>query len=70
MVVIGVVPVTLGGEAFPGCTEIFKQTVIVQCEFKAATSVFLYWFLGLLGLNLSGNSLQGSKKFARSSIIS
>lgn len=41
MVVIGVVPGTLGGEAFPGCTEIFKQTVIVQCEFKAATSVLM-----------------------------
>lgn len=50
MVVIGVVPVTLGGEAFPGCTEIFKQTVIVQCEFKAATSILLVF--RVIGLKL------------------
>lgn len=50
VVVIGVVPVTLGGEAFPGCTEIFKQTVIVQCEFKAATSVLLVF--RVIGLKL------------------
>lgn len=51
MVVIGVVPVTLGGEAFPGCTEIFKKTVIiVQCEFKAVTSILLVF--RVIGLKL------------------
>lgn len=50
MVVIGVVPVTLGGKAFPGCTETFKQTFIVQCEFNAATSVLMV--LRVTGLKL------------------
>lgn len=65
MVVIGVVPVTLGGEAFAGCTEIFKQSVIVYCKLEAAISVLL----GFFWLNLSGSSLQWSKKFERSSIV-